>query len=738
MSRPDNTSIHRIPFVRLLLPFLAGIMAGLAPVPYAGFLLGFIMFVGAGMALYAFAVRDPSVRYRRESLGGAGILLMFLAAGGLAALPARRETAAMTSLTGPAIIRGYVLQPPGGRSESEKVLAGVQAVRQEGKWYKVKGKAVLYFGKDSEIITARPGDMLLVRTTLHNFPFYNNPGEFDYRRYMNNRGFFWEGFVKRGAWCRMPGQEKGGLKVLAARVRASLVRLLKDYGFSGQRLAVAAALLAGEREYLDRETRSLFSASGTMHILAISGLHVGIIYVVLMWLLRPAARVTALRYLRYAIILIALWGYAFLTGLTPSVTRAALMFSLFLTADLFRRRNNPFNTLAVAAFLMLLIHPPLVRDAAFQLSYMAVLGILAFYRPFSRPLLTGLPVIDKAGSLVAVSLAAQTATFPLILYYFHRLSLLSPLTNVLVIPLLTFFIYGGLLFFLLHSLSWVAMPLTLVLHKTAGLLLQITARAGTVPHVLTGPVWLSTGEVLWFYLLLLCIILLVRYRNVLVLISLQVVVLLGAGYVLMREVQIHRTARLLVFNIPGRTAALLSYGTQGVLVTDDPEKTDYYTRNAGEYFGLKQMVTIPASCLMSRGDDPATEHLPGFLLRDGFLAVGSVSAYMLTDSTYRIFRDKISVDEMIFSGKKWWLVKKQLATLETDRILLTPAVSRYAAGRIRESCPGKRIVEIKRSGPCLLEEKNRKIMHKSFPLLCNFYTFASYLHQNQRPSRKIP
>ena len=131
MSRPDNTSIHRIPFVRLLLPFLAGIMAGLAPVPYAGFLLGFIMFVGAGMALYAFAVRDPSVRYRRESLGGAGILLMFLAAGGLAALPARRETAAMTSLTGPAIIRGYVLQPPGGRRGTGRQTGG-EVVQSEG------------------------------------------------------------------------------------------------------------------------------------------------------------------------------------------------------------------------------------------------------------------------------------------------------------------------------------------------------------------------------------------------------------------------------------------------------------------------------------------------------------------------------------------------------------------------------------------------------------------------------
>ena len=724
MSPPDNMSIHRIPFVRLLLPFLAGIILGLTRISSSWVPITFLMLAGGVMAFLAFAARDPSVKYRRSSLGGAGVLLMFLAAGWIAAFLAREEVTAKTSLVGPAIVRGYILQPATERSRSQKVVIGVEAVRQEGKWYRAGGEAVLYFRKESQITEARTGDMLLLRTHLRKFPFYNNPGEFNYRRYMNDRGFFWEGYVKQGAWYRIPGEEKRSLKVLAGRVRASLVQLLKDHGLSGQRLAVAAALLTGEREYIDRETRSFFSASGTMHILAISGLHVGIIYLVLMWLFRSSANVEALKYLRFFVILPALWGYAFLTGLSPSVTRAALMFSLFLTADVFQRKSDPYNTLAVAAFLMLMIHPLLVRDAAFQLSYLAVLGIVAFYRPFTRPLLTGFPVIDKVWSLVAVSLAAQIVTFPLTIHYFHRLSLLSPLTNLLVIPLVTLFIYGGLLFFLLHSLSFVALPLSVFLDKTAGLLLRITARAGTLPHVQIAPAWLRPAGVVWFYLLILAVILLIRDRTSRAFLFLQVLLLLGAGGLLMREIKTHNTSRLVVFNIPGQTSFLFSYGDQGVLVDQDAGKANYYTENAGDYFGMKKIYHIPAGELAAAGSCRADGIPPGILLREGFFASGGICGYFLTDSTFRNLHGKVKVDEMIFSGKKWWLVKRQLRSVDPARIILGPSVSSYAARRIRESCPDRTILEVRHAGPCVCEEMAYKIMHKSFPLLCNFYTFA--------------
>ncbi len=731
MSLPDNVHIHRIPFVRLLLPLLAGIVTAILVDSSSFYFPVFIFLAALIMILFAYAAREPVVRYRRELWGGAGILLLFFATGMLVAEVAQRDVVRKRTFTGPALVEGYILRPAVERERSEKVMLRVEGIRQRGQWFRVPGGAVLYFRKGSEITKCRAGDALMVRTTLRPFPYYGNPGEFNYRRYMNDRGFLWQGYVQAGAWRRIPERAGRSPLFLAARLRASAVRLLEDHGLAGRRLAVAAALLAGEREYLDRQTRTLFAVSGTMHILAISGLHVGILYLVLVWLFSLAGGRRILRYVSFPVILAALWGYAFLTGLSPSVTRAALMFSLFLTASVFSRQTNPYNTLAVAAFLMLVVSPLLVRDAAFQLSFLAVLGIVTFYPVLHPLLLTGLPVVDRLWALTAVSLAAQGATFPLSLYYFHRFPLLFPVTNLLVLPLVTLFLYVGMLFFLLHPFPAVAGGLSVFLDRIAGLLLQITARAGALPHAAIEPVWLRPEGVGWFYGLILAGIFLYTYRKPASILFLQVLLLAGAGGLLLQELPRRTTSRMVVFRMPGKSALLLSAGDKGILLQDTEE--DYYTANAGGYYHLDLQRLPPARLFERRGNDT----LPaGLFLEGGFFRAGTVTGYLLNDSTARRFREKIKVDCMIFSGKKWWLVSRQLETLLPEEIILDATVTPYAARRIRQSCPGKKICEVRHSGPYVREERPHKIIRKSFPLVGNFFTFAPYLLQNNSSSRK--
>jgi competence protein ComEC len=733
MSLPDDPYIHRIPFVRLLLPFLAGIITGLSPVSFSGYILFPVSLAGLLLVLYAFALRKPALRYRRELWGGAGIVLLYFAAGLLAGSVVVHDQAGKTKRTGPSVVAGVILRPAAARQRSEKVMIRVEAVRQQGEWSAVPGKAVLYFRKGSEIARCRPGEVVLVRTTLRSFPYYGNPGGFDYRRYMNGRGFLWQGYVKEGAWCRLPGHERRSPLFLAGRLQGEAVALLRGHGLTGQRLAVAAALLAGEREYLDRETRSLFSASGTMHILAISGLHVGILYLVLVWLFPLAGNSRTVKYISFPVILLALWGYAFITGLSPSVTRAALMFSLFLTASLFRRKSNPYNTLAVAAFLMLLASPLLVQEASFQLSFLAVLGIVTFYRPLYHLLATGWWVADRVWALVALSLSAQLTTFPLTLFYFHRFPLLFPVTNLLVIPLVTLFIYGGLLFFLLHAVPFAAGPLSVFLGKTAGLLLQITARAGTLPHAVVEPVWLPPAGVVWCYLMVLGITVWFVYRKPRLLILLQLLLLTGLTGLLVREWKRNDTDRLVVFNIPGETAILLSSGKTGVLLREEEKATGYYTDNAPGYYGLKRVVTVSGE---KKQPDKRISLPPGIQLRKGFFRAGGISGFWLKEQV-RPLKKKLPVDCLLFSGRKWWLVQRQLESLSPEVIVLDGSVSSYTSRRIRESCPGQHFYEVRRAGPFILERRE-KIIRKSFPMHCKFFTFAPYLLQTDRPSRKKP
>jgi len=289
-----------------------------------------------------------------------------------------------------------------------------------------------------------------------------------------------------------------------------------------------------------------------------------------------------------------------------------------------------------------------------------------------------------------------------------------------------------MLFFLVASFPAVAGPLSVFLDRTAAFLLTVTSRAGTLPHAVIAPVWLRPAGVLWIYLLILVLLCLFLKRRTTGLLFLQLLLLAGAAGMLLWEIPRRNTSRLVVFHIPGRSALLLSAGTGGVLLRDDGE--DYYTANAGGFYLLEKVWHLPWSRLL--GEVPADPLPEGLFLRGGFFRAGTITGYFLNDSTARRFGEKTKVDCMIFSGRRWWMVPRQLETLTPEVIILDATVTPYAARHIRQSCPGKKIYEVRRSGPYVREERPHKIIRKSFPLVGNFFTFAPYLLQNISSSRK--
>jgi len=245
-------------------------------------------------------------------------------------------------------------------------------------------------------------------------------------------------------------------------------------------------------------------------------------------------------------------------------------------------------------------------------------------------------------------------------------------------------------------------------------------------------VWLRPAGVLWLYLLILTLLILFLKRRTAGLLFLQLLLLAGAAGMLLQEIPRRNSSRLVVFHIPGRSALLLSAGTGGVLLQDAVE--EYYTANAGGYFHLEKVQHLPWSRLL--GEVPADPLPEGLFLRGGFFRAGTITGYFLNDSTARRFGERTKVDCLIFSGRRWWLVPRQLKTLTPEVIILDATVTPYAARRIRQSCPGKKIYEVRRSGPFVREERAHKIIRKSFPLVGNFFTFAPYLLQNISSSRK--
>lgn len=261
-----------------------------------------------------------------------------------------------------------------------------------------------------------------------------NPYQFNYARYLYLQGITHEAKVRKGILEVNPGN---GGKAYARKIRADLRKILSDSGLKDAPLALLSAMLLGERDFLDQGTTDAFRDAGAIHILAISGLHIGILLVAFHFLLSPLLALPHGRHIRLFILLVVLWGYAYLTGLQPSACRAVSMWSFMAWTTVLGRRGRGMNSLSLSfLFLLLLADPYMLFQPGFQLSYAAVLAILHLHPILLSWIKPRGKVSRKLWEYVTVSISAQIGVLPFLLYYFHQFPLHFLMANLALIPFL--------------------------------------------------------------------------------------------------------------------------------------------------------------------------------------------------------------------------------------------------------------------------------------------------------------
>jgi competence protein ComEC len=330
------------------------------------------------------------------------------------------------------------------KEKSWKQSGTVTKVRSKGKWHVVTGNVVLYFPKTEFSVPFRYGDHLLIDGTFTLIPPPSNPGEFDYQKFMSYRQVYHQHFVRGGKVKHLRNAPTSEIMAVALAVRNVSDTKLKSLVHGEREKALASALVLGVVDGLDNDLMNAYAATGAMHVLAVSGLHVGILYWLLLVILKPLKSFQWGRWFTAVVCLMALWGYACVTGLSPSVLRAVVMFSFVIIAFPLNFRTNIYNILAASAFCLLLYDPFMIVSVGFQLSYLAVLGIV-----YLQPLLYQLVepqnrIIDETWKITCVSLAAQLSTFMLGLLYFHQFPNYFLISNLFVIPLSFIILMTGL------------------------------------------------------------------------------------------------------------------------------------------------------------------------------------------------------------------------------------------------------------------------------------------------------
>jgi len=509
--------LHWIPYavVRIVLFFIAGILLGIYCPDFLPQHIAAIVFVAL---LTVYIGHFIAQRITQKTLFNPGMigLLAILLAGYLQLLHRTdsRRADNLINLKTPvayyqAVVTGYTQE----KATAWKVEARLLQVKDSSTWQSIQGNIVLYFPKKEFQRSFQYGDVLLIRGQPQVTPPPGNPGEFDYKRYLAFRKIYHQHFVKRKDVKRLDSQPDSRLLYYAICARNWADATLKKYVEGEREQAIASALVLGVTDGLDNELLNAYAATGAMHVLAVSGLHISIIYMIILWLLKPLGTSRASQWIAAGISLFILWGYAYITGLSPSVLRAVTMFTFVAVAKAWNRQTNIYNVLAASAFFLLLYEPYLIMSVAFQLSYLAVLGIVylqpglyQLWEPASR-------LWDEVWKITTVSIAAQLATLSLGLLYFHQFPNYFLLSNLLVIPGSFFVLIAGLVVLVIGFITPVASFVGLLLKWSIQALNIVVFTVEAFPFSLVDNIYIDTFQSWLLMGVIISAVLLFQFRS---------------------------------------------------------------------------------------------------------------------------------------------------------------------------------------------------------------------------------
>ncbi|HNS72318.1 MAG TPA: DNA internalization-related competence protein ComEC/Rec2 [bacterium] len=567
--------LHGKPAVKILLPFMAGIACArqfsLAwPWPAAA---------AALLLLLAFIVRR-----RASCLFSFAALAAFFCAGWLRLALVEQvvppdDIRRMADWPAPLSLEGVISAPVEERTDRSIFRLTVDSLWSEERGFAARGHArVIWY---DTLTTLRQGDRVVVKGMLRSPGGAHNPGDFDYRAWLAARGIHVQLTAAGGS--RLLLLERDQDPLLQRRV----IRPIRDHilatvrsGLAGEEQALLSALLVGVRTGIDDELREEFSRVGVVHVLAVSGLHVGFILAALLLfisLLRIPHRA------RLPVLLAALYLYVLITGSAPPVVRAAVTAALLLAAPMLQRRFNPVNAVALAAMIILLFNPLDLFGAGFQLSFAATLGILLIYRRLDRWAAGRLPQWRQwrhpwrksALQLLMVSLAAQIATLPLTAWYFNTLPLWGLAANLAVVPLVSLIVTIGFIAVLFALISPLAGFIFLqcdwlLLKLLTGIVHGAAAMPASALEVPTPPLAVLAG----YYMAVALILSWPQRRAVL---AWSLALLVTANFwIWPRALQPQNQIRVVFFDVGQGDAALISFPNHVHYLIDSGEANERF------------------------------------------------------------------------------------------------------------------------------------------------------------------
>ncbi|NSW44226.1 MAG: ComEC/Rec2 family competence protein [Bacteroidales bacterium] len=398
---------------------------------------------------------------------------------------------------------GVIKNTPEKKANFLKLNIDIQGIKIQNQWKPSKGNCILYINIDSNANKLYIGDIIAFKPNLDSIKNKGNPNEFDYQSYLAFHFIAQSAFLKSNDWIKISSEHNFSIIRFAEHIRNKVLAIFNDLNLPNQVSAIASAITLGYKNEIDSEIKQSYVAAGATHILAVSGLHVGVIYLIIQYILFFLKKNSWQKWVKLFLIIIFLWFYAFITGLSPSVVRATTMFSFVAIGKQLNRHTNIYNILAASAFFILCINPFLLFDLGFQLSYIAVIGIVYFQPKIRAWFHSENQIIQFIWDLISVTIAAQIVTTPLSLYYFHQFPTYFLLSGIVLVPITSFVIYLTILNLIFYNIPFISIIFNVCLKYLILFMNGFTQFIEKLPIATITNIYVNEIQLILLYLILL-------------------------------------------------------------------------------------------------------------------------------------------------------------------------------------------------------------------------------------------
>lgn len=682
------------PVARLLLPFCCGIIfLYFFPNQLLSWLIAFL-------SIGAIGFLTAHLFFRRLGYKGRGLpalflfIALFFSGATLAFLsrPDYQPAFFYKHLKPESTLTVRLTEPVQEKEKSYKALADVVAVSTGGETQAVNGKILLYFLKTDKIVPPAYGDMILLKNQVKPLQSPRNPGEFDYSQHMAIRQVYHMAWLYPGQW-KNTGINQG--KPIWKAILAYRSKLEKEIEFlirTPEEQGIAKAILLGEDKELDAQTRAAYTGTGTLHVLSVSGMHVGILFIALRFLLSFFLGARLGRVVRMAILLGFLWGYALLTGLSPSVARSAAMLSLVLVGLEYKGATNIYNIIAASAFVLLLTDPYLIAHVSFQLSYTAILGIIWLQPMIARHWEPKGWVLKQGWEIIAASIAAQVTTLPIALLYFNQFPSYFLLSNLVIIPISSMVLIIGSFWLVLATIPGISIVASVAGFVTYGLINAMNASAkflSALPAATLNGLYIDKMMFVLMCATVLLICFAYQYRRKSLFWSAGIFAVLFFADLFYSRYQSYSINQLTIHAINKKAALTVKTGNRLYMLSDsavlyDPDMQKYHFQG----FINSQYISD-----VSYKEEPVAQvNENGFYYRRPFGQFADHKFLWLSDKgQLEKVKPNQSFDFLILSANTKITVGDLQQRLRFKRLILTADNSTYRTKKWEEECRGKGI-----------------------------------------------